>query len=70
MAETAKPNFCLMLREKSGYFRSATGERLFDPASSTACYRCLLTQRPFGPDSMPVNPDYCASTRACFQSED
>lgn len=69
MAETAKYGFCAMLREKNGYFRSPTGDRLIDPASSTACYTCLLTQRPFGPDAMPVNAEYCAPTRGCFQPE-
>jgi len=70
MAETAKSSFCAMLREKHGYFRSATGERLIDPTNSTACYSCLLTQRPFGPDGMPVNADYCGSTRGCYNPED
>ena len=70
MAETAKSSFCVMLREKNGYFRSTTGERLIDPASPTACYSCLLTQRPFGPDGMPVNADYCSSARGCYKSED
>jgi hypothetical protein len=61
--------FCAMLRSKMGYFRSPTGERLIDSDSSTACYTCLLTQRPVGPDGMPANADYCGSDRACFKTE-
>jgi hypothetical protein len=61
--------FCLMLRTKSGYFRSAVGERMIDPDNTTACYTCLITQRPFGPDGMPADPESCTSTRACFKPE-
>ena len=61
---------CLMLRTKTGYVRLADGSRMIDPASSTACYACLLTQRPFGPDGMPANPDFCGSARGCFRPEE
>lgn len=73
MALMANPNahtFCLMLRTKTGYLRSAAGERVIDPESATACYTCLLTQRPFGPDGMPANPDYCGSDRDCFKPDE
>lgn len=62
--------FCLMLRTKTGYMRSVDGARMIDPDSSTACYTCLLTQRPFGPDGMCVSPDYCGPARDCFKRED
>jgi hypothetical protein len=58
-----------MLRTKSGYFRSPDGERSIDADDATACYNCLLTQRPFGPDGMPVDPAYCGDARACFRPE-
>jgi hypothetical protein len=61
--------FCLMLRTKSGYFRSQEGERMIHPDSTTACYVCLVTQHPFGPDGMPVDPASCGSARACFKAE-
>jgi hypothetical protein len=61
--------FCLMLRTKAGYFRSLEGNRLIDIDDSAACYTCLLTQRPFGPDGMPAEPAVCDNTRACFRPE-
>jgi hypothetical protein len=60
---------CLMLRTKAGYFRSLEGERLIDGNDNTACYTCLLTQRPFGPDGMPTDPAHCGEARACFRPE-
>ena len=65
-----KPAVCILLRTKTAYFRSNERERLIDAASTTDCYNCLLTQRPFGPDGMPVNPDFCHRDRACFRLED
>lgn len=65
----ANKKYCLMLRTKMGYFRSSSGDRLIDPESTTACFNCLITQRPFGPDGMPANADYCSSDRACFRPE-
>jgi hypothetical protein len=61
--------FCLYLRTKNGYFRSPQGERLIDPDSRTACYTCLLTQRPVGPDEMPCNARECGPARGCFREE-
>jgi hypothetical protein len=61
--------FCALLRTKTAYFRSQNGERLFNPESTTACYNCLLTQRPFGPDGMPVNAEWCRADRGCFKPE-
>jgi hypothetical protein len=69
MAEHTNRNFCAMLRTKNAYSRSESGARQFDPDSSTACYTCVLTQRPFGPDGMPANTEYCGHTRACFKPE-
>ena len=69
MAHSTRPVYCAMLRTKSGYFRSPDGERLIDPDSSTACYTCVLTQRPVGPDAMPVNADSCGPDRGCFRAE-
>ena len=60
---------CIMLRTKTGYFRSLEGQREIDADDATACYNCLLTQRPFGPDRMPADPDFCRETRACFKPE-
>ncbi len=62
--------FCVMLRTKTGYFRSLEGERVIDADSTTACYNCLMTQRPFGPDGMPADPAFCRGDRACFKPED
>lgn len=69
MAEGINRKYCLMLRTKTAYFRSASGERAFDPESSTACYNCILTQRPYGPDGMPANTDFCGPERDCFKPE-
>jgi hypothetical protein len=70
MADSGGIRFCLMLRTKTGYFRSAAGERLIDPDSTTACYNCLLTQRPFGPDGMPADAEFCREDRSCFRRDD
>jgi hypothetical protein len=61
--------FCMMLRTKNGYSRSLEGKRLIDNDDTTACYTCLLTQRPFGPDGMPADAAFCDSDRACFRPE-
>jgi hypothetical protein len=58
-----------MLRTKAGYFRSLEGKRLIDADDAAACYTCLLTQRPFGPDGMPAEPEYCVDARTCFRPE-
>ena len=70
MAES-KRQFCLYLRTKTAYFRTPEGERMFHPESSTACYTCLKTQRPFGPDAMPADADSCATSadRNCFEND-
>ena len=68
MAATTR-NFCIYLRTKNGYFRSPEGRRMIDPDSSTACYRCLLTQSPVGPDRMPSDPRQCVEGRGCFRRE-
>ncbi len=61
--------YCRYLRTKTAYFRNADGERMFEPESSTACYTCLKTQRPMGPDGKPVDPDACSRERGCFEEE-
>jgi hypothetical protein len=70
MAES-KRQFCLYLRTKTAYFRTPDGERMFDPESSTACYTCLKTQRPFGPDARPAHADSCGTSadRNCFEKD-
>jgi len=65
----APRNFCLYLRTKNGYFRSPEGRRMIDPDSSTACYRCLLTQSPVGPDGLPCDARQCTEGRGCFKEE-
>ena len=65
----AKLKYCALLRTKTGYYRSPEGERLIHPASSTACYNCLLTQQAVGPDGMPVDARSCGESRACFREE-
>ena len=45
------------------------GDRLIDPDSPTACYTCLLTLRPVGPDGVPVHADTCGADRDCFSPE-
>ena len=64
----AKP-LCGLLRTKTAYYRTPVGERIFDPDSTTACYTCLATQRPYGPDGMPVDPGSCGAERGCFEEE-
>ncbi len=68
MAESSR-RFCFYLRTKSAYFRAPTGERIFEPQSSTACYTCLKTQRPFGPDAMPVDANRCGENRSCSEED-
>jgi hypothetical protein len=70
VAQSTNRVFCNMLRTKTGYYRSPDGERLIDPESSTACYTCVLTQRPFGPDGLPSNAQSCGPDRGCFKAED
>ena len=62
--------YCALLRTKTGYFRSPAGVRLIDRESTTACYTCLLTQRPYGPDGLPVTADSCSAERGCYQREE
>lgn len=69
MAEE-KREFCLYLRTKSAYFRTPEGARIFEPESSTACYTCLKTQRPYGPDGMPADANSCGDGRGCFDREE
>ncbi len=61
--------YCRYLRTKTAYFRNARGERIFEPESSTACYNCLKTQRPLGPDGRPAEPESCGAERGCFEEE-
>jgi hypothetical protein len=70
MAQSTNRIFCGMLRTKTGYYRSPEGERIIDPESSTACYTCVLTQRPFGPDGLPANAQSCGPGRGCFKAEE
>ncbi|MBE3603433.1 hypothetical protein IMX07_07335 [bacterium] len=70
-ARESGAGFCAMLRTKFSYFRAPGGARLIDPASATACYTCMRTQRPFGPDDRPAGADSCrGADRACFVTED
>lgn len=68
MAESQR-TICLYLRTKTAYFRTPDGERMFEPQSSTACYACLKTQRPYGPDGMPADAELCGDERGCFDRE-
>ena len=70
MAQGVNRVFCGMLRTKTAYWRTPEGERLFDPESSSACYICLLTQRPYGPDALPANAQSCGQDRGCFKPDD
>jgi hypothetical protein len=70
MAENAGVDFCKLLRTKFSYFRAPGGARLIDRESTTACYTCLLTQRPVGPDDLPVHATSCRRDRGCFTPED
>jgi hypothetical protein len=70
-ARESGAGFCAMLRTKFSYFRAPGGARLIDPASATACYTCMRTQRPFGPDDRAAGADSCrGADRACFVPED
>lgn len=69
MAQISSVNFCRLLRTKFSYFRAPGGDRLIDPDSTTACYTCLLTQRPAGPDGMPADVDTCGADRSCFSRD-
>ncbi|MGH7934006.1 MAG: hypothetical protein ACREQN_12700 [Candidatus Binataceae bacterium] len=68
-AQRGRDRFCALLRTKNGYFRSPAGERLIDADSSTACYNCLMTQRPVGPDGLPATADRCRSDRVCYRED-
>jgi hypothetical protein len=70
MAQRTDHVLCGMLRTKTAYWRSPQGERSFEPESSTACYTCVLTQRPFGPDGLPANAQTCGRDRGCFKPDD
>ncbi|HXW83895.1 MAG TPA: hypothetical protein VEJ86_05790 [Candidatus Binataceae bacterium] len=61
--------YCGWLRTKNAYFRSDSGERMFNPESTTACYSCLKTQRPVGPDGAPADAESCSEERGCFEEE-
>ncbi|MGH7780235.1 MAG: hypothetical protein ACREQR_10455 [Candidatus Binataceae bacterium] len=61
--------FCGLLRTKTAYYRTPGGERMFDPGSTTACYTCLRTQRPYGPDGQPVDTYSCGESRGCYEEE-
>ena len=61
--------FCALLRTKTAYYRTPDGERIFKPDESTACYTCLKTQRPVGPDGGPVDAHACGADRGCFEQE-
>ena len=61
--------FCHNLRTKTAYYRNPDGTRMFDPDSTTACYTCLKTQRPVGPDGRPADADTCGADRGCFEEE-
>jgi hypothetical protein len=63
------PRFCGLLRTKTAYYRTPDGARMFDPDSTTACYSCLNTQRPYGPDGEPADTDSCGPGRGCYQEE-
>jgi hypothetical protein len=63
------PKYCLYLRTKTGYFRTVDGRRQIDPDSATACYACLKTQRPYGPDGEPADASSCGADRVCFEEE-
>ncbi len=70
MAQGIEHVFCAMLRTKTAYWRTPEGRRWFEPESSTACYTCLLTQRPIGPDGLPANAQTCGPDRGCFKTDD
>jgi hypothetical protein len=61
--------YCLLLRTKTAYYRTPTGERMFHPESTTACYTCLRTQLPVGPDGLPAGADSCGERRGCYQED-
>lgn len=61
--------FCAHLRTKTAYYRTPDGERIFKPDDSTACYTCLKTQRPVGPDGRPADAQSCGTERGCFEQE-
>ncbi len=67
VSESSK--YCALLRTKMAYFRSPEGERLIDQQSTTACYTCLRTLKPFGPDGLPAEARRCGPGRACFEEE-
>jgi hypothetical protein len=66
---TEPGNFCRLLRTKMGYFRDPAGNRMIDADSNTACYTCLRTLKPYGPDDLPVDAHSCTTERACFEEE-
>jgi hypothetical protein len=58
---------CGHLRHKGMYARgdSAPDDPLYrDPIEATS-YWCVCTQKPFGPDGLPVGPEACGHGRGC-----
>jgi hypothetical protein len=65
----ASQPLCGLLRTKTAYYRTPDGERMFHRDSTTACYTCLLTQRPYGPDGMTAHAQSCGEARGCYEEE-
>ena len=65
----SQSQYCLWLRTKTAYYRDDSGARKFNPDSTTACYSCLKTQRPVGPDGEPADLAQCGASRGCFEEE-
>ena len=61
--------FCALLRTKTAYYRTPDGDRIFKLDDAAACYTCLMTQRPVGPDGRPVDANSCGTDRGCFEQE-
>lgn len=60
---------CASLRTKMIYVAGRARAPL-DRESSTACYWCLHTMSPVGPDDGPVRPRSCTAARGCYRADE
>lgn len=61
------PEPCARLRTKMMYVAGRNAAPL-DGTSTTACYWCLDTMSPVGPDDAPVRPEACRPGRPCHRA--
>jgi len=64
------PSHCMKLRHKGMYCEGDSHPEEMalyrDPIEATAFW-CARTQRPFGPDGLPVTAEFCSNGRDCCE---